>query len=185
MMGRPLTPKQQRFVAEYLIDLNAAQAAIRAGYSARRSDAIGHENLRKPEVAAAIQAAMEKRSAEIELEAREVATRLNSEDVADLADLYDSEGRLKPISEWPPIWRSGLVVGVKSFEEYEGSGDKRRAVGVVREVKLADRVRHKELLLRHLGGFVDKTEVRFPDGPPQVHFYLPDNGRDNGRDKKL
>jgi len=49
-----LTPKQQRFVAEYLIDLNATQAAIRSGYSANRADAMGHENLRKPEIAAAV-----------------------------------------------------------------------------------------------------------------------------------
>ncbi|WP_318833690.1 terminase small subunit [Burkholderia cepacia] len=47
-----LTDKQRRFVDEYLVDLNATQAAIRAGYSAKRADAIGHENLRKPEVAA-------------------------------------------------------------------------------------------------------------------------------------
>jgi phage terminase small subunit len=51
-----LTPKQQRFVEEYLIDLNATQAAIRAGYSPKRADSIGHENLRKPEIEAAIAA---------------------------------------------------------------------------------------------------------------------------------
>lgn len=51
-----LTPKQQRFVEEYLVDLNATQAAIRAGYSAKRADSIGHENLRKPEIAAALEA---------------------------------------------------------------------------------------------------------------------------------
>jgi phage terminase small subunit len=51
-----LTPKQQRFVEEYLIDLNATQAAIRAGYSADTAHAIGWENLRKPEIEAAITA---------------------------------------------------------------------------------------------------------------------------------
>lgn len=45
-----LTPKQERFVAEYLIDLNATQAAIRAGYSEKTAYAIGHENLSKPEI---------------------------------------------------------------------------------------------------------------------------------------
>lgn len=57
-----LTNKQRRFVDEYLIDLNATQAAIRAGYSAKRADAIGHENLRKPEVAAYLAEAMQARS---------------------------------------------------------------------------------------------------------------------------
>ncbi len=49
-----LTDKQLRFVDEYLIDLNATQAAVRAGYSAGTAGAIGHENLKKPEIVAAI-----------------------------------------------------------------------------------------------------------------------------------
>src|SRR3954469_10551657 len=53
-----LTPKQRRFVTEYLIDLNATQAAIRAGYSRETAGAIGHENLQKPEIAQAIERAM-------------------------------------------------------------------------------------------------------------------------------
>ncbi len=57
-----LTPKQQLFVAEYLVDLNATQAAVRAGYSKKTAYSVGHENLKKPEVAAAIQEAMEVRS---------------------------------------------------------------------------------------------------------------------------
>ncbi len=56
-----LTPKQQLFVAEYLVDLNATQAAVRAGYSEKTAYSVGHENLKKPEVAAAIQEAMQAR----------------------------------------------------------------------------------------------------------------------------
>ena len=52
-----MTPKQTRFVAEYLVDLNATQAAIRAGYSQRTAASIGAENLRKPNIAAVIEAA--------------------------------------------------------------------------------------------------------------------------------
>lgn len=51
-----MTPKQERFVAEYLIDLNASAAARRAGYSERTADAIGRENLGKPTIASAIAA---------------------------------------------------------------------------------------------------------------------------------
>ena len=51
-----MTPKQQRFVEEYLVDHNATQAAIRAGYSPKTAYSIGHENLKKPEIAAAIAA---------------------------------------------------------------------------------------------------------------------------------
>jgi phage terminase small subunit len=50
----PLTPKQEQFVEEYLIDVNATQAAIRAGYSKKTAHVIGTENLRKPAIAAAV-----------------------------------------------------------------------------------------------------------------------------------
>lgn len=52
--GASLSAKQERFVEEYLVDLNATQAAIRAGYSKKTAHVIGHENLRKPKVAEAI-----------------------------------------------------------------------------------------------------------------------------------
>ena len=57
-----LTDKQKRFVEEYLVDLNATQAAIRAGYSAKNADKIGHELLGKTRVSEAIHAAMDERS---------------------------------------------------------------------------------------------------------------------------
>ena len=57
-----LTPKQQRFVEEYLIDLNATQAAIRAGYSRNSARQIGDENLSKPGIADAVAKAKRERS---------------------------------------------------------------------------------------------------------------------------
>ena len=57
-----LTPKQARFVEEYLIDLNATQAAIRARYSEKTAKSAGHENLTKPDIQAAITEAMQLRS---------------------------------------------------------------------------------------------------------------------------
>ncbi len=59
---RKLTSKQRRFVEEYLVDLNATQAAIRAGYSAKTARQVGAENLSKPYIDAAVQAAMDARS---------------------------------------------------------------------------------------------------------------------------
>ncbi len=58
-----LTPKQARFVEEYMIDLNATQAAIRAGYSKRTAGRMGTENLSKPVIAAAVQKALTERTA--------------------------------------------------------------------------------------------------------------------------
>lgn len=62
MTAKKLTPKQARFVEEYLIDLNATQAEIRAGYSKKTAQQMGAENLTKPVVAEAIKNAQAKRS---------------------------------------------------------------------------------------------------------------------------
>lgn len=56
-----LTPKQKRFVQEYLVDLNATAAAIRAGYSKKTAEVIGYENLRKPQIETAINQAIQER----------------------------------------------------------------------------------------------------------------------------
>jgi phage terminase small subunit len=62
-----LTPKQQRFVDEYLIDLNATQAAIRAGYSEKTAKSIGQENLTKPDLAKAVQERIKERESRVEI----------------------------------------------------------------------------------------------------------------------
>jgi phage terminase small subunit len=71
-----LTPKQQAFVNEYLIDLNATQAAIRAGYSEDTATEMGYENLRKPHIKKAIDDALAERSERVKLDAQWVLERL-------------------------------------------------------------------------------------------------------------
>lgn len=66
-MADKLTPKQQRFVQEYLIDFNATQAAIRAGYSQKTAQVIGAENIKKPMVAAEIQRLGGKTAAKLDM----------------------------------------------------------------------------------------------------------------------
>jgi phage terminase small subunit len=71
-----LTPKQERFIEEYLVDLNATQAAIRAGYSEATAYSIGHECLKKPEVAAALRDARRQRAQRLQLTADDVLLEL-------------------------------------------------------------------------------------------------------------
>lgn len=61
-MADELRPKQRAFIAEYMKDLNATQAAIRAGYSKKTAYAIGRENLNKPQIKSALEAAMADRA---------------------------------------------------------------------------------------------------------------------------
>jgi phage terminase small subunit len=146
-----LTPKQARFVEEYLIDLNATQAAIRAGYSAKTANEIGAENLAKPSIKAAIDAAMAERSQQTKIDAQWVLKRLAAEAEADIADLYDDDGNLLPVAEWPLIWRQGLVQGIEVEELFEGRGADRVHIGRLRKIKLDSRVKRIELIGKHIG----------------------------------
>jgi hypothetical protein len=71
-MATKLTPLQRRFVQEYLVDLNATQSAIRAGYSRRTAYSMGHQNLRKLEIVRAIETAMQERAARTQVNADSV-----------------------------------------------------------------------------------------------------------------
>ncbi len=166
-MEKSLTPKQQCFVDEYLVDLNATQAAIRAGYSKKTANAIATENLAKPVIAAAIAAARAARSEATKIDAEWVLRRLAAEVEADVADLYADDGGLKPVQEWPLVWRQGLVAGLDVDETFV-DGEK---VGQVTKVKLSERVRRLELIGKHIdiGAFVDRKEIGgIGGGPIQV-----------------
>ncbi len=159
-----MTPKQQRFVDEYLIDLNARQAAIRAGYSENAAKEQGYENLTKPHIAEAIAEAMAVRSERTKIDADWVLARLAGEATADLADLYDKNGGLKPITEWPLVWRQGLVAGLDVDEEFK-DGEK---LGQVTKVKLSDRLKRVELIGKHVDvqAFAERHEHTGKGGGP-------------------
>lgn len=146
-----MTPKQEQFVREYLLDLNATQAAIRAGYSERTANEQGARLLANASVKAAIEAAKVERSEETKIDAAWVLKRLADEAMADIADLYDDAGELLPVHEWPLIWRQGLVQGIEVEELFEGYGKERTQIGHVRKVKLSDRIRRLELIGKHIG----------------------------------
>lgn len=103
---KKLTPKQERFVEEYLVDLNITQAAIRAGYSNKTAHQAGYENMKKPEIALAISEAKQKRSEETGIDAQYVLKNaaeyldmcmgrsaikkvINSDGVAESHDVYE------------------------------------------------------------------------------------------------
>ncbi|MCV0370497.1 terminase small subunit [Filomicrobium sp.] len=143
---RSLTEKQTRFVEEFLRDLNATQAAIRAGYSAKTANQIGPKLLDSLHVRAAIDAAKALRSERTKIDADWVLQRLVAEAEADVADLYDDEGDLRPVEEWPHIWRQGLVQGIDvHVVEVEGE-----PVATVKKLRLSDRVRRLEMIGKHV-----------------------------------
>jgi len=96
---KKMTPKQEMFVKEYLIDLNATKAARRAGYSKKTAEVIGHENLRKPQIQKEIQKAMDKRSRRLEISADRVLQERARIAFFDIRKLYNEDGSLKQIQD--------------------------------------------------------------------------------------
>ena len=162
-----LTNKQRRFVEEYLVDLNATQAAIRAGYSQKTAGQIGDENLKKPQIAAAIQEAQAKRSERVQVDADYVLARLVEIDRMDVLDIVTDAMSLKPISEWPKVWRQYLS-GFDLADLYEGSGDDRQMIGVLKKIKWPDKVKNLELLGKHVSvqAFREQVGHGGPNGGP-------------------
>lgn len=157
--ARGLTPKQVAFVAEYLVDLNATQAAIRAGYSAKTAGWIGPQLLGKTHIATSIEAGKAARSARVQISADAVLRELGRIAFADP----------RKVMEWGPD-------GVRLLSSEDLSEDDAAAVAEVSEstsehggsirMKKHDKVKALELLGRHLGMFVERHELSGKNGGP-------------------
>lgn len=100
-----LTDKQQMFCREYLIDLNATQAAIRAGYSARTANEQGARLLANVSVQLRISELKTQRNDRINIDADYVLKRLMEIDQMDVLDIMADDMSIKPVSQWPASWR--------------------------------------------------------------------------------
>ncbi len=141
-----LTAKQQRFVDEYLKDLNGTQAAIRAGYSAKSAAVIAAENLIKPNVQVAISECMQQRSSRTGITADRVLQELGRLAFLDIRKAYNADGSLKPVHELDDD-TAAAVAGMDVAEI--GSGED--VIGFVKKIKLSDKKGALELVMRHLG----------------------------------
>lgn len=147
-----LTEKQQRFVDEYLIDLNATQAAIRAGYSPQTAKEIGCQNLTKLNIQNAISIRMAERSKRTGINADRVLMELAKIGFASISDVVDLEtAKIKQDAADEDL---ACIQSVKI---------KPNEWGTEREVKMYDKKASLELMGRHLGMFKDKVEVSCMD----------------------
>lgn len=157
-----LTDKQELFAREYLKDLNATQAAIRAGYSEKSAAAQGCENLIKPNIAARIIELKGARNEEVGIDAAYVLRRLVEIDQMDVLDIVKDDLSLKPVTEWPASWRR-YISGFDVSEMFEnaGEGGARELAGFLKKIKWPDKVKNLELLGKHVDvqAFKEKTEI--------------------------
>lgn len=146
-----LTDKQQRFVDEYLIDLNATQAAIRAGYSAKTADQQGSRMLANVKVKQAVAEKQAQRSKRTGVNQDRVVLELAKVAFAKITDIVDSNGRIKEDASPDDLACIESIKYKESDNEYGGS--------VEREVKIASKLKALELLGKHLGMWSDKFNV--------------------------
>lgn len=146
-----LTDKQKKFIDEYLVDLNATQAAIRAGYKEKAAYRTGAENLRKPQIQEEIQKRMQERQQRTEVTQDMVVKELASIAFARATDYAAVKGGAVRIKDTDSL----------SDEQIRAiAGIKEGANGI--EIKLNDKEKALELLGRHLGMWNDKLDIKTP-----------------------
>lgn len=140
-----MTEKQKAFCLEYLVDLNGAQAAIRAGYSEKAAKEIASENLTKTNIKLVINALMKEREKRTEVTQDRVLLELAKIAFADLNDFVEyGPGGVK-LKDSSTV--DGTIVAEVSQSKH------------VKKIKLHDKMKALELLGRHLAMFVDRQQV--------------------------
>ncbi|BBL24991.1 terminase small subunit [Comamonas terrigena] len=190
-----LTPKQERFVAEYLIDLNATQAAIRTGYSAKTAASQGARLLKQGGVARAVQAAQQARAVRTEITQDRVLQELARIAFFDIRRLYRADGSMKDPCELDADTAAALAsIEVKEELERGGGEDalhepsasaaasatvsaagsaahggaprRKQVAGYTIKTRVFDKVATLQLAMRHLGMLNDKLGLSAPGGGP-------------------
>lgn len=146
-----LNDRQQRFIDEYLIDLNATQAAIRAGYSKKTAYSMGQRLLKHVEVQAAVSEAQEKRAKRTEINQDRVLQELAKIGFSDLRNIVTSDGQLVSVQEWDDE-TAGAVASVEIVQRLSGEYDDGKPVMEnVHKIRTWDKVAALDKLARHLG----------------------------------
>lgn len=147
-----LSNKQQLFCEEYMVDLNATQAAIRAGYSKKTSHSIGAENLTKPEINSYVTELKAKRNARVELKQDEVLKELKLFAYSDITETM--ELTFTEIKELPVEIRR-MICSFKKTETTFDGGEK-----VTYEIKFVDKMRAFEMLNKHIGFYDEDNKQK-------------------------
>ena len=157
--GEP-TGKPRLFCEYFISDngLNGALAARRAGYSAASSGQTAYRLINDPLCQAYIAKLSKERKERLQVDSDYVLQRLYDMDQMDIVDILNDDMSLKPLSEWPKIWRQSLN-GVEIADLFENEGDARKVMGVLKKIKWIDRLKNLELLGKHVevGAFAERV----------------------------
>ena len=151
-----LTVLQEKFCQEYLVDTNGKQAAIRAGFSPHSAKNQASNLLRKPHIMARLEALHTARKERVQLDADYVLKRLLEIDQMDAQDILEEDGNLKPVAQWPLLWRQ-LISNIEVSEMARRDG----TVVTVKKIRWPDKIKNLEMLGRHssICAFKEKIEI--------------------------
>ncbi len=150
-MAKKLTDKQKKFVEEYLIDLNATQSAIRAGYSPKTANEQGARLLANVSIQEAISKAMAERSRRTGINQDRIVQELARIAFVKITDVVDPDGEINTNASDDDL-ACIESYKVEDSDSVNGSSSKR-------EVKLASKIKALELLGKHVGMWNDKIQV--------------------------
>lgn len=150
-----MTPKQALFVAEYRKDLNATQAAIRAGYSKKGAGQTAEKLLKNAEIAEAVAEKTQQQLDKADLTANRVLEELRRLSFADIRGLFDAEGNLKPLHELTAE-QAACIAGFEVIKKNAEAGDGK--TDVVHKVRVIDKTRSLEMLAKHFALLTEKIE---------------------------
>ncbi|MBH3135089.1 terminase small subunit [Serratia marcescens] len=154
-----LNAQMERFCQEYIKNPgNQTAAAAAAGY--KNAAVSASRNMDSPKVQERIAELMKQRNKRTKIGADYVLKRLVEIDELDLSDIMNDDLTLKPLSAWPKTWRQFLS-GVKVAELFEGQGDDKQMIGVLKSIKWPDKVKNLELIGKHVDvmAFKERLEV--------------------------
>lgn len=153
-----LTDKQERFCREYLKDLNATAAAIRAGFKAKNADNVISRLMRLPHVSAYIEKLKAERAKRVDIKADEVLLELSRIAFSDLRKLFDENGAVTDPKKWPKSL-ARAVASIEVDELYDYEDGRRINIGQKKKVKFWPKVPALELLGKHLGMFKNEVDL--------------------------
>lgn len=155
-----LNDRQRQFVREYLIDFNATQAAIRAGYSPKAATAVASRLLTNANVSAAIEEGRQRLAEKTEITAERVLAELAKIAFLDIRKAFNADGSLKPIDELDDN-TAAAIAGL----EVAAINEDGATIGSLKKIKLADKISALEKLGRNLNLFNTVTIKGDADNP--------------------
>lgn len=152
---------QEAYAQEYTkCPENQTQAAINAGFSPNTAAVKASVMMRDERIQKRIAELMEERNKRLRVSADYVLLRLVEIDQMDVIDILNDDMSIKPVSEWPKVWRQYLT-GFELADMFEGRGDEKELVGILKKIKWPDKVKNLELIGKHVNvnAFKERLEV--------------------------